>query len=142
MTPPPDTGTLRRGVLLVLLVVDAFLLATLELFYLPLRLDGVLLPRMGDVPVPVTVLVAAVTTPLLVTQTARLVHPRAAVLPLVVWIATLVALGVFGPGGDRVLLPDWRALLLLAGGALPAALVLGGALGRRPAGTRGAGRGG
>lgn len=137
-----NEGVVWRGLLLAVLLVDTVVLAALELFYLPLRLDGTILPRLEDAPVPATVLLAAVTTPLLVFLAARLVHRRAAMLPLVVWIATLVVIGVFGPGGDRVLLPDWRTLLLLAGGALPAAMVLGGAVGRGQAGTRGAGRGG
>ncbi|GAB2992614.1 hypothetical protein LWP59_33335 [Amycolatopsis acidiphila] len=111
---------LRRG-LLVLLLVDTVLLATLELFFLPLRVDG-------TVPVPFTVLVAIFTTPLLVLQAGRLVHPKAAFAPLALWVLTVVVLGLTGPGGDLVLIQDWRALLLIAGGALPAALALGGSL--------------
>lgn len=112
---------LRRG-LLVLLLVDTVLLATLELFFLPLRVNG-------TVPVPFTVVVAVLTTPLLVVQAGRLVHPRAAFAPLALWVLTVVVLGLMGPGGDLVLVQDWRALLLIAGGALPAALALGGSLG-------------
>jgi hypothetical protein len=111
---------LRRG-LLVLLLVDAVLLATLELFFLPLRVHG-------TVPVPFTVVVAILTTPLLVVQAGRLVHPKAAFAPLALWVLTVVVLGLMGPGGDLVLIQDWRALLLIAGGALPAALALGGSL--------------
>ncbi|NKQ58011.1 hypothetical protein HFP15_34635 [Amycolatopsis sp. K13G38] len=122
-----ESVVLRRG-LLVVLLVDTVLLATLELFFLPLRLDGKLLPKLGDVPVPVTVLVAIVTTPLLVGQAGKLAGPRAAFAPLVVWVLTVVILGLFGPGGDLVLVQDWRALLLLAGGVLPAAVTLGSAL--------------
>ncbi|WAL66750.1 hypothetical protein ORV05_02745 [Amycolatopsis cynarae] len=117
----------RRG-LLVVLLLDTVLLAILELFFLPLRLDGTLLPKLGAIPLPVTALVAAVTTPLLVRWTGRLVHPRAAFAPLVAWVLTVLVLGLFGPGGDLVLIQDWRALLLLAGGALPSAMALGGAL--------------
>ncbi|NIH87302.1 hypothetical protein [Amycolatopsis granulosa] len=106
---------------LVLLVIDAALLAVLELFFLPLRIAG-------TIPFPVTALVAAVTTPLLVRLAGRLVAPRAAFAPLVVWVLVVVIVGLFGPGGDLVLLQDWRALLLIAGGALPAAMSLGGVL--------------
>lgn len=120
----------RQRVLLVVLLVDTVLLATLELFFLPLRLDGYLLPKLGDVPMPLTVLVAILTTPLLVAQAGKLVSPRAAFAPLIVWVLTVVVLGLFGPGGDLVLIQDWRALLLIAGGALPAAMTLGGALAR------------
>lgn len=111
---------LRRG-LLVLLLVDTVLLATLELFFLPLRVNG-------TVPIPFTVVVAVLTTPLLVVQAGRLVHPRAAFAPLALWVLTVVVLSLMGPGGDLVLVQDWRALLLIAGGALPAALALGGSL--------------
>jgi hypothetical protein len=123
-------------VVLAVLVVDTVLLATLELFFLPLRLDGTLLPKLGWIPVPVTVLVAVFTTPMLVSSAGRLVHPKAAFAPLAVWVLTVLVLGLFGPGGDQVLVQDWRALLLLAGGALPAAMTLGGALAVDP-GTAG-----
>ncbi|NIJ10738.1 hypothetical protein FHU38_001082 [Saccharomonospora amisosensis] len=114
--------------LIAVLAVDAALLAVLELFYLPLRLDGLLLPRLQDAPVPVSAVVAAVTTPLLVVVAAKLTSRRTATVPLLVWLLTLLVLGVLGPGGDVVLLADWRTLLLLAAGALPGALALGGAL--------------
>ncbi|KAA9162387.1 hypothetical protein FPZ12_012225 [Amycolatopsis acidicola] len=117
-----------RGGLLALLLLDTVLLATLELFFLPLRLDGTLLPNLGAVPVPVTVVVAIVTTPLLVLQAGKLGWRRAAIAPLVLWVLTIVVLGLMGPGGDLVLVQDWRALLLIAGGALPAAMALGGSL--------------
>lgn len=119
-------------VILAVLVIDTVLLATLELFFLPLRLDGVLLPLVAWIPIPVTVLCAAFTTPMLVSSAGRLVHPRFAFVPLVVWVLTVLVLGLFGPGGDQVLVQDWRALLLLAGGALPAAVAMGGALGAKP----------
>ncbi|EHR62956.1 hypothetical protein [Saccharomonospora cyanea] len=130
MLTAPGTSSVSRWPVIVLLSVDAVLLATLELFYLPLRLDGVVLPKAGDVPLPLSALVAAVTTPLLVTTAERLVSRRLAMVPLLVWFVTLLVLGVEGPGGDSVLMVDWRALLLLAGGALPAAMALGGSLGR------------
>ncbi|TNC21292.1 hypothetical protein [Amycolatopsis alkalitolerans] len=112
---------MSRNGLLVLLLVDTVLLATLELFFLPLRAGG-------TVPIPFTVLVAIVTTPLLVIQAGKLVHRKAAAAPLALWVLTIVVLGLTGPGGDLVLVQDWRGLLLIAGGALPAALALGGSL--------------
>jgi hypothetical protein len=114
--------------MLVVLVIDTVLLATLELLFLPLRMDGTLLPNLGAIPMPLTVIVAVVTTPLVVSAAGRLVHPRVAVVPLIVWVLTVVVVGLAGPGGDTVLIPDWRAFLLLAGGALPGAMALGGAL--------------
>ncbi|MFF1609922.1 hypothetical protein ACFVYA_19270 [Amycolatopsis sp. NPDC058278] len=123
--------TLDRGLLLALLAVDTVLLALLELFFLPLRI--------GVVPVPVTVLVGAVTTPWLVWTTAKLVRPGLSWVPLALWVLVVFGVGLLGPGGDLVLIQDWRALLLLGASALPGAMVLGGAP-RRAVG-RGAGRG-
>ncbi len=121
----------RRGAeggrMIALLSFDAVLLATLELFYLPLRFDGLVLPELGDAPFPISVLVAVVTTPLLVVAAQRVASRRLAMIPLLAWLSTLLVLGVAGPGGDTVLMVDWRAMLLLVGGALPAAVVLGGA---------------
>ncbi|KDN18520.1 hypothetical protein [Amycolatopsis rifamycinica] len=122
---------LEQGLLLALLAVDTVLLALLELFFLPLRI--------GVVPVPVTVLVGAVTTPWLVWTTAKLVRPALSWVPLAVWVLVVFGVGLLGPGGDLVLIQDWRALLLLGASALPGAMVLGGAP-RRTLG-RGPGRG-
>ena len=123
--------TLGHGLLLALLVFDTVLFALIELFFLPLRI--------GTVPVPVTVLVGAVSTPWLVSTTAKLVRPGLSWVPLAVWVLVVFGVGLLGPGGDLVLIQDWRALLLLGASALPGAMVLGGGLGR--AAGKGPGRG-
>jgi hypothetical protein len=106
------------GITLVVLMFDALALAVVELLYLPLRVGGV--------PFPITVLLAAVSTPWLVKRTADLGGPRMlAVLPMLVWALALGVLGVAGPGGDVLLRGDWRSALLIAGGAIPAAVALG-----------------
>ncbi|MCE6994528.1 hypothetical protein LZG04_06850 [Saccharothrix sp. S26] len=116
---------------LVAIAAAAFVLAVLELFFLPLRLDGTLLPRVDDLPFPVTVVVAVVTTPLLVLAASRHASRTVgAVSPLLVWMGTLLLFGLFGPGGDVVLLNDWRTLVLFAGGALPSAIAVGAHMGR------------
>ena len=121
---------------LVGIAVAAFVLAVLELFFLPMRLDGTLLPRVDDLPFPITVVLAIVTTPLLVLAASRHAHRTLAVVsPLLVWVGTLLLFGLFGPGGDVVLLNDWRTLVLFAGGALPGAVAVGAHMGR----TAGAG---
>ncbi|RJQ78541.1 hypothetical protein [Amycolatopsis panacis] len=127
--------TRAQWLLLLLLAFDAVLLALLEVFFLPLRVG-----TLGEIPLPVTVLVGAVTTPWLVLTTAKLVRPGLSFVPLVVWVIVVFVIGLTGPGGDLVLVQDWRALLLLGGSALPAALVLGGGLGRA-ATAKGSGRG-
>jgi len=122
-------------VLFILLLVDTVLLAIVELFFLPLRFDGFVLPAWGGAPFPITVLLAVVTTPLLVSTAARVVPARLAMVPLVLWLVMLLVLGMFGPGDDRVMITDWRMLLLVLGGALPTAALVGrvlGAAGRDP----------
>jgi hypothetical protein len=113
------------------LVIDSIALALLELFFLPLRFDGLLLPNWGAVEFPVTVVVALVTMPWLVSRAAG-VSSRLLVAgtPLWAWLLTIGVLGLVGPE-NQFLLQDWRTLLLLACGALSAAVALGNALGRR-----------
>lgn len=130
-------GRALDAVILPMLLVDTMLLALLELFFLPLRFDGTLLPDLGGSPAPVMIVVAGLTTPLLVSQTARwsarMDMPRGfASLPLLLWVLTVIVVGALGPGKDKVLVADWRALALIAAGTLPSAFVLGRALGRAP----------
>ena len=109
----------RDWLQLVVLTVDSVLLAVLELFFLPLRLGG-------SVAFPITALVAAITLPLLVNRAAVAGRrPLVAGCPLWAWLLTVAVFGVGGPGGDIVLIADWRALLLLGAGVLPAAVALG-----------------
>lgn len=119
--------TLRNSFVLAVLVLDAVVLAVVELLFLPLRFDGSLLPyTLGGSPVPASALVAALTTPWLV-RVAGTLSPKlmVAAAPLLAWILTVAVFGMFGPGGDLVLVADWRSLLLFACGALPAAMMLG-----------------
>jgi hypothetical protein len=117
----------RDRLLFTMLLLDSVVLAIVELLFLPLRFDGYLLPDVGDFPFPVTALLAALTMPLLVSVASRLTtRIGLAAAPLLVWILTLGVFGLAGPGGDIVLIEDWRSLLLFAAGAVPAALTLGG----------------
>lgn len=124
-----------RVVFLLLLCVEAAVLAVLETFFLPLRLDGLVLPRLGDLPFPVTVVVAVVTTPLLVQWASGLSsRVAAAAAPLLVWFFTIFGLGFLEPGGQgQFLLGDWRTLLLIAGGAMPGAVAVGAVMARNAA---------
>jgi hypothetical protein len=115
--------SLVARITLMVLVFDAVALAAVELLYLPLRV--------GAAPFPITILLAAVSTPWLVRSAAGLGGPRVvAAVPLVVWVLVLGVLGVAGPGGDVLLPADWRPALLLGGGMFPAAVVLGRAFAR------------
>jgi hypothetical protein len=118
-------------VLLSVLVIDSVALALLELFFLPLRFDGLLLPNWGAVEFPIAAVVALVTMPWLVSKAGG-VSTRLLVVgaPLWAWLVTIGVLGLAGPE-NQFLLQDWRTLLLLACGTLSAAVALGNALGRR-----------
>jgi hypothetical protein len=96
------------------LVVDAVLLAWTEMAWLSLRVGAT------AVPLPLSALVAALTTPALVLA-ADAVMPRtsAPLLPLAGWTLTVLVAGLWSPAGGGVLVPDWRAILLLAAGLLP-----------------------
>lgn len=108
---------------LMVLVFDALALAAVEVLYLPLWV--------GAAPCPITILLAMVSTPWLVRSAAEVGGPRmVAAVPLVVWALALGVLGVGGPGGDVLLPADWRSALLLGGGMLPAAVLLGRTLAR------------
>jgi hypothetical protein len=126
--------TARDWTKLVGLLVVSAALALLELLYLPLRFDGHILPMLGGFPLPITALVAAVTLPFLVSRAAT-INPRLAVAgsPLWIWLLCVLISAFPGPGGDIVLVPDWRALVFLACGAFPAAVKIGGVLGRAQA---------
>jgi hypothetical protein len=115
--------SLVARITLVVLVFDSLALAAVELLYLPLRV--------GTVPAPITILLAAVTTPWLVRIAAELGGPRVVpAIPLVVWVLALGVLGLGGPGGEVLFPADLRSALLLGGGLLPAAVVLGRAFAR------------
>ncbi|WP_378055162.1 hypothetical protein [Actinophytocola glycyrrhizae] len=118
---------MRNWLVLAVLVVDAALLALLELLFLPLRFDGYLLPyALGGMHVPLSAVVAALTTPWLVSVAGRLSQGLlVAAAPLIAWLLVVAVFGMFGPGGDLVLTADWRAMLLFACGALPSAIALG-----------------
>ncbi len=118
--------SLVARITLVVLVLDAAALAALELLYLPLWV--------GPVPFPITVLLAAVSTPWLVRSAAELGgHRMTAAVPLVAWVLAIGVFGVAGPGGDVLLAEDWRSVLLACGGLFPAAVALSRAMAHPPA---------
>lgn len=127
----------RHWVRLTGLLLLSLALTLIELLYLPLRFDGALLPMVGDsLPLPISAVVAAVTLPWLIKR-ARRISPRLLVAgsPLWIWLLGVLVAAFPGPGGDVVLIGDWRALLLLGCGALAGSITLGGMLGR-PVGSR------
>jgi len=129
----PRAATRRDAVLggavVAILGVNAVLLAWTEMAWLTLRAGN------SDVPLPLAALVALVTTPVLALA-AEAARPggRAPLVPLALWTVTVVVAGLWSPAGAGVLPPDWRAILLLAAGVLPGAVVLSRTSARRRAG--------
>ncbi|MGW0519137.1 hypothetical protein [Crossiella sp. NPDC003009] len=125
---PALLSRLTSPFVLLVLVLDAVLLAWLQLMFLPLRVWDFwpAVPPAYNWPLPVTVLLAVVTTPWLVLAAARCTHRMILVsLPFLAWLGALVVFGVAGPGGDMLLTDDWRSLLLLSVGSLSGAVALG-----------------
>ena len=104
------------GVAALVVVLDAVLLALTEVAWLSLRV--------GTVPLPLSALVALVTTPLLV-RAADAVLPgtRLALVPVAVWLVVVLVTGLWSPAGPGMFPPDWRGILLVAAGLLPGAWV-------------------
>ena len=105
-----------RSLVVVVLCVDAALLALTELAWITLRV--------GATALPVAAVAAAVTTPLLV-RAADHARPgtRAPLLLVAVWTLTVLVVGLWSPAGAGVLPPDARALLLIGAGLLPGVFV-------------------
>lgn len=126
--------------MLGVLIVDAAVLAVFELFFLPLRVNDLGSPRslswvphaLYTWPIPISILLAVLTTPLLVLNAGRYSDNTFGVgTPLFCWLFCCLFLGVGGPGGDFVLLSDWRSVVFLLAGALSGAAALGKVLGRK-----------
>ncbi len=98
------------GVIVALLVLDALLLFVVEVLFLP--------SYIGGVAIPITAVLAGVLNTVLVWLT-RSVWPRLAGLPVAGWALAFAVCLFNGPGGDLVLLADWRTLLFAACGLIP-----------------------
>ncbi|MEE2034527.1 hypothetical protein [Rhodococcus chondri] len=112
----PAESEPRKG-LVGLLVADGALCAVLSVFYLGLYIGGV--------PFPITILLAAVINLLLVmavrTETGSL---GTAAWPLLAWVVGFGLCLLGGPGGDMVVVADWRILLLPIAALAPAGFYL------------------
>ncbi|MEJ2867503.1 hypothetical protein WCD74_06980 [Actinomycetospora sp. OC33-EN08] len=105
-----------RVAVLAVVLLDVALLALTEVAWLTLQV--------GTVPLPVSILVAAVTTPLAVRVVDRCFPgSRVVFAPLVVWTVVVVVFGFWSPTGTGTFPPDWRPLVLVASGLFPAVWV-------------------
>lgn len=102
-----------RTAAVVVLCVNAFLLAWVEMAWLSYRV--------GAVPIPVSAVLALVTTPLLMAAAAAV--GRSGFGVLAVWTLTVGVVGLWSRAGAGVMPQDWRAILLIAAGVLPGIVV-------------------
>lgn len=109
LAPDREHPLLPDGALLVLLVADGLLLGAFGLIFTPLYTNGI--------PVPMGIVLSVLVLPWLVRQAGE-IDPRPAVAgaPLIAWVVAVGVLGLFGPGGDAMLLANWQSLLLGIGG--------------------------
>jgi len=112
-----DRGTGLTIALAVLLFADGLAVGLIAVLFLPLWVGGI--------PVPVTVLVAALANLGLVMLAGRVTDRTPLIAaPLIGFLLVYLLAAADGPGGDAVLPADWRALLLLFVGLVPAGIWL------------------
>jgi hypothetical protein len=106
--PEPPSRTLDAA-LLALLIVNGALLGAFGLVFTPMYVGGV--------PVPMGIVLSVLLLPWLVARAGEVdTRPAVAGSPLIAWVVVVIALGLFGPGGDIMLPPTVLSLLLLVGG--------------------------
>lgn len=116
-----DRSDLIDRALFAVLVVDGFIVGVLSVF--------LTYTRIVDVPVPIGIAIALIGTTVLTWLASRLVDGPAKWLPLLAWFLVVIIGGFSGPGGDILLITDWRAIGLLLGGVVgPVVMSLRGAL--------------
>ncbi|WP_188545758.1 hypothetical protein [Rhodococcoides trifolii] len=99
------------------LTFDGFLSAVVAALFLPLYA--------GSTPFPISALAAGALNVVLVRSAmAASGSIGQGSLPLVGFFVGLVLCALGGPGGDVILLADWRAALLLVAGVAPPAVLL------------------
>lgn len=110
-----DTGATDpaiRIVVLTLLAVDGVLSAIAGALLLPAYI--------GSVPFPISALISGLVNAALVWAAGRWTKSaRVAALPLWTWLLTVAAMTLGGPGGDVILMMDYRPLVLIALGVAP-----------------------
>lgn len=112
-----NTVALVSWATVAVLVFDGFLAGILSVFFLPAYL--------GPVQFPISALLGGIANVALVLAARKVAErPIWVASPLIGWFGA-VALCMFGgPGGDVLLLADWRTMLLIIAGAGPAGVLL------------------
>ncbi|MGA9872079.1 MAG: hypothetical protein WBQ44_13165 [Rhodococcus sp. (in: high G+C Gram-positive bacteria)] len=112
-----NTVVLVSRATLAVLIFDGFLCGILAVLFLPTYL--------GQVPLPVSALVAGVANVMLLFAARKVADkPLAVASPLIAWVFAVLVAMMGGPGNDVLLLADWRTALLLVGGLVPPGVLL------------------
>lgn len=112
-----NTVALVSGATVAVLVFDGFACGVLSVFFLPTYL--------GSVQFPISALLGGVANVALVLAARKVAERRIAVAaPLIGWFVAVVLCMLGGPGGDVLLLADWRTMLLIVAGVGPAGTML------------------
>lgn len=112
-----NTVVLVSRATLAVLIFDGFLCGILSVLFLPTYL--------GSVPFPVSALLAGVANVMLLFAARKVAdQPLAIASPLIAWGVAILVCMLGGPGGDVLLLADWRTALLLLGGLVPPGVLL------------------
>ncbi|WP_051407012.1 hypothetical protein [Nocardia sp. CNY236] len=105
-------------VAIVVLVLDAPLLLSLEVLYLPSNFE--LPSNLGSIVFPVSAVVAGVSNVALVAGVRAVTRRNLAMgLPVIAWMLGFLICASPGPGGDVMLGSDWRTAVLLLCGSVP-----------------------
>lgn len=112
-----NTVVLVSRATLAVLIFDGFLCGILSVLFLPTYL--------GPVPFPVSALLAGIANVMLLFAARKVAEqPLTIASPLIAWIVAILVCMLGGPGGDVLLLADWRTALLLLGGLVPPGVIL------------------
>ncbi len=102
---------------LAVLIFDGFLCGVLSVFFLTAYL--------GPVPFPASALLAGIANVMLLFAARKVADtPLAIGSPLMGWGTGVLLCMLGGPGGDVLLLADWRTAFLLVGGLVPPGVLL------------------
>lgn len=112
-----NTVALVSWATVAVLVFDGFLAGILSVFFLPAYL--------GPVQFPISALLGGIANVALVLAARKVAErPIWVASPLIGWFAAVAVCMFGGPGGDVLLLADWRTMLLIIAGAGPAGVLL------------------
>ncbi|CCQ15401.1 putative uncharacterized protein [Rhodococcus sp. AW25M09] len=112
-----NTVALVSWATVAVLVFDGFLSGILSVFFLPTYL--------GSVQFPISAVLGGIANVALIMAARKVAErPIWVASPLAGWFVAVAACMFGGPGGDVLLLADWRTMVLIIAGAGPPGVLL------------------